>query len=55
MTRKFKFYIDDIVSDIYEYDTDDFIDDDDLIQSMEIDRQEFIYSNIDTGYVEIKD
>ena len=54
MIRKFKFYLDDKESDIYEYDTEEYDDEQSLIWDMEDDRNDWVYSIIDTGYIEIK-
>lgn len=54
MIRKFKFYLDDKESEIYEYDTNTYIDNEDLMSDMENDRNDWVYSVIDTGYIEIK-
>lgn len=54
MIRKFKFYIDNKESEIYEYNTDDFYNTDDLFFQIEDDRNEWMYQIINTGYIEIK-
>ncbi len=52
---KFQFYVNDIYSEIFEYDLDDYIDLEDLMNSMENDRTDFIFENMVSGYIEIKE
>lgn len=51
---KVKFWVDDIESEIFEYDYDDE-NDEDFIEEMEQNRAEWIIEQIDTGYIIIKD
>lgn len=51
---RFQFYVNDIYSEIFEYDLDDYIDLEDLMNSMENDKTDFIFENMVSGYIEIK-
>jgi pantothenate kinase len=55
MIHKFRFFVNDIESEIFEYDENDFEDYDDLIYQMEQDRIDWIFDNINSGYKIIKD
>ena len=47
---KFKFWVNAIESEIYEYDLQDFDNYEDLIEVMEMDRVAWVFDNIDSGY-----
>ena len=48
---KFQFWVNDIESEIYEYDLEDYDDYDDLIHNREMDRVAWVFDNIDSGYL----
>lgn len=52
---KVKFYVNDIESEIIEYNEEDYDSYEDMIETIEEDRNEFIYRNIDTGWIKIKE
>lgn len=52
---KFKFWVNDIESEIYEYDLEDYDDYDDLLQDVEMDRVAWVFDNIDSGYTPINE
>ncbi len=52
---KVKFYVNDIESEIIEYNEEDYDSYEDMIETIEEDRNEFIYRNIDTGCIKIKE
>lgn len=51
--RKFKFYVNDIESEIFEYNIDDYEDEEMLLWDMENDRMNWVLLQIETGYIEI--
>ena len=52
---KVKFYVNDIESEIIEYNEEDYNSYEDMIETIEEDRNEFVYRNIDTGWIKIKE
>ena len=52
---KVKFYVNDIESEIFEYYEKDYDSYEDMIAEIEEDRNEFVYRNISTGWIEIKE
>lgn len=51
---KIKFYVNDIESEIIEYYEEDYDSYEDMVQNIEEDRNEFVYRNINTGWIKIK-
>lgn len=52
---KIKFYVNDIESEIIEYYEEDYDSYEDMVQNIEEDRNEFVYRNINTGWIKIKE
>ena len=52
---KVKFYINDIESEIIEYYEEDYVSYEDMLENIEEDRNEFVYRNIDTGWIKIEE
>jgi hypothetical protein len=53
MIHKFKFWLNEIESEIFEYEEDENTSYVDIVEQMEADRLEWIFNNIDTGYEKI--
>jgi hypothetical protein len=52
---KVKFYVNDIESEIIEYYEKDYVSYEDMLENIEEDRNEFVYQNIDTGWIKIEE
>lgn len=52
---KVKFYVNDIESEIIEYNEKDYNSYEDMIENIEEDRNEFVYQNINTGWIKIEE
>jgi hypothetical protein len=52
---KVKFYVNDIESEIIEYYEEDYVSYEDMLENIEEDRNEFVYRNIDTGWIKIEE
>ena len=52
---KVKFYVNDIESEIIEYYEEDYVSYENMIEHIEEDRNEFVYQNINTGWIKIKE
>lgn len=53
--HKFKFYVNDIESEVFEYDENNYKSYEDLTEAMEQDRVEWIFNNIDSGWIKINE
>lgn len=51
---KIKFYVNDIESEIIVYYEEDYDSYEDMIQNIEEDRNEFVYRNINSGWIKIE-
>ncbi len=49
-----KFYVNDIESEIIVYYEEDYVSYEDMIQNIEEDRNEFVYRNINSGWIKIE-
>ena len=52
---KVKFYVNDIESEIIEYYEEDYVSYENMIEHIEEDRNEFVYQNINTGWIKIEE